>query len=114
MQNLIWEVSFGVFLLVTVVLAGGAGYLTGRAAARTWLPNAHLIVYMVVLAAAARFVHFALFHGTLLSLHYYIVDLIVIVIIAFIGKQVTRSRQMATQYSFIYQRTGPLSWARKQ
>jgi hypothetical protein len=68
---------------------------------------------MILLTAACRFIHFALFNGTLLSLHYYIVDLIVLLIIAFIGRQVTRAKQMTTQYSFEYQRSGPGGWARK-
>lgn len=112
MQNLIWE-SFGVFLLVTVVLAGGAAYLTGRAAARTWAPNLHIVIYMLILAAASRFIHFALFEGSLLSIRYYVVDLIVLLAFALLGKRLTRAGQMAEQYGFIFRRTGPLSWERK-
>src|SRR5690606_40544825 len=52
-------------------LAGSAAYLTGRAMARTWQADLQLAVYIVLLAAATRFIHFALFKGTLLSLHYY-------------------------------------------
>lgn len=113
-NTLIWEVTFWEFLLVTVVLAGGAAYLTGRAAARTWLTDTSLFIYMVLLAGATRFIHFALFEGTLLSPYYYLVDLIVLVAIAMLGKRITRSKQMARQYSFIYERSGPLSWARKK
>ena len=112
-NTLIWEVTFWEFLLVTVALAGGAAYLTGRAVARTWLTNLNLFVYMVLLTAATRFIHFALFDGTLLSPYYYMVDLIVLMAIALLGKRITRAGQMATQYSFIYQRTGPLSWAKR-
>lgn len=112
MQHLIWE-SFGVFLLVTVVLAGGAAYLTGRAAARAWLPNSHIVVYMVILAAASRFIHFALFQEALLSIRYYMVDLVMVLAFALLGKRLTRARQMAEQYSFIFRRTGPLGWERK-
>lgn len=112
MQHLIWE-SFGAFLLVTVVLAGGAAYLTGRAVARAWVPNSHIVIYTMILAAAARFIHFALFEGTLLSIHYYVVDLIVALAFALLGKRLTRAGQMADQYSFIFRRTGPLSWERK-
>ncbi len=112
-NTLIWEVTFWEFLLVTVVLAGGAAYLTGRAVARTWLTDRNLIIYMVLLAAATRFIHFALFQGTLLSPYYYLVDLVVLIAIAMLGKRVTRSKQMARQYSFIYDRSGPISWTRK-
>jgi hypothetical protein len=56
---------------------------------------------MVLLAAATRFIHFALFHGTLLSLHYYVVDLIVLLLAAGLGFKVTRKGQMQRQYGFL-------------
>jgi len=112
-NGLLWEVTFWEFFWVTIVLAGGAAYLTGRAVARSWNSGAQLAFYMILLTAACRFIHFALFSGTLLSLHYYIVDLIVLLIIAFVGRQLTRAKQMTTQYSFDYQRSGPAGWARK-
>ncbi|MBE0694896.1 MAG: hypothetical protein IH590_17605 [Aquamicrobium sp.] len=100
-NTLIWEVTFWEFVLVTVVLAGGAAYLTGRAIASVWQGTTHIVVYMVLLAGATRFIHFALFRGTLLSLHYYVVDLIVLLIAAGIGFTVTRRRQMERQYGFL-------------
>ena len=112
-NTLIWEVTFWEFALVTVVLAGGAAFLTGRAIARSWQSDRTVIVYMVLLAAATRFIHFALFEGTLISPYYYLIDLIVLLLIAFLGKRVTRSRQMATQYSFLYERSGPIGWVKK-
>ena len=68
------EGSFGVFLLVTIILGGGAAVLAGRAIAQTWRPWWQIVAYMLILGAAVRFIHFALFGGTLLSLHYYVVD----------------------------------------
>jgi len=109
----LWEVSFSEFLLVTVVLGGGAGWLTGRAIARSWLTNWHLLVYMILLACAVRFIHFSLFEGTLLTAWYYLVDLAVLLIIAFAGKRYTRAGQMGTQYSFAYGRSGPLGWSKR-
>lgn len=100
-NTLIWEVTFWEFFFVTIVLAGGAAYLTGRAIARVWLGLGQLALYMVLLAAATRFIHFALFQGTLLSLHYYLVDLVVLVAIAFLGFRLTRNKQMARQYGFL-------------
>ncbi len=100
-NTLIWEVTFWEFMLVTVVLAGGAAYMTGRALAGVWQGTRQIVIYMVLLAAATRFIHFALFKGTLLSPHYYVVDLIVLLIAAAIGFTLTRRAQMERQYGFL-------------
>lgn len=99
--NPIWEVSFWEFFFVTVVLGGGAAFLTGRAVALSWLANHQLIIYVVLLTAATRFIHFSLFEGTLISLWYFCVDLIVLLAMGFAGKSLTRNKQMATQYKFL-------------
>lgn len=100
-MSLLWEVSFAEFLIVTVILAGGAAYLTGCALARVWQSNSRLTAYVLLLAAATRFIHSALFEGTLLSLHYYAVDFAVLLVLALLGKRRTRTRQMTTQYGFV-------------
>ena len=100
-NTLIWEVSLWEFLFVTVILAGGAAYMTGRAVARIWKGPVPLVTYIVLLAAATRFIHFSLFSGTLISPYFYVVDLIVLLAVAALGFKVTRSRQMAHQYGFL-------------
>jgi hypothetical protein len=109
-MGILWETSFGVFLLVTVFLGGGAAYMAGRATALTWRQVSHLGTYSLLLAAATRFMHYALFGGTLLSPHYFIVDLVVLLLLAGLGFRLTRARQMAGQYGWLYERTGPLTW----
>ena len=54
-----------------------------------------------------RFIHFALFDGTLLSLHYYLVDTAVCLAFGFLGFRLTRVRQMVTQYGWINERARP-------
>lgn len=97
---LLWEVSFWEFLFVTIMLAGAAAYLTGRAVAQSWLTIGHLVLYMVLLTAATRFIHFALFDGTLLTIQYFIVDFVALLAVAYAGMRLTRTRQMAQQYRF--------------
>lgn len=104
------EPSVWLFMLVTVLMGGWAAWMTGRAMAITWRPYPMLVAYLLILAAAVRFIHFALFHGTLLSLHYYVVDALVILIIGSLGYRYIRARQMTTQYRWLYERTGPFSW----
>jgi hypothetical protein len=105
--------SFGIFLLVTAVLGGGAAALAGRAIAATWRPWWQVVGYALILGAATRFIHFALFDGTLLSLHYYAVDTAICLASASIGFRAARAAQMVTQYRWINTADGPLRWHRR-
>ena len=71
------EHSLGVFFLVSVLMGGGAAWLAGRAIAATWRPWWHVVLYMIALSLAVRFLHFALFDAKFLSLHYHLVDFVV-------------------------------------
>ncbi len=111
MQGILYEEpSIWLFLLVTVVLGGGLAYLTGRACAETWRDLGRTAVFLLLLGGGVRFAHFALFEGTLLSLRYYIVDTLVIGAIGLAAWRMTRARQMATQYWWLYERDGLFSW----
>src|SRR5712671_1776828 len=114
MTGILYEEEYiGLFLLVTVAMGGGAAWLAGRAIAATWRPWLHVAGYMLILGLAVRFIHFALFEGTLLSLQFYAVDTIVCLIFGFLGFRATRAAQMTTQYSWINDRAGFLRWARR-
>lgn len=114
MGHLIWEQSFGVFLLVTVALGGGTAYMTGRAVARGWDARWKLALYILLLCGAVRFFHFSLFEATLLSLHFYLVDLAVLLAISHVAFLITRAGQMATQYGFRFERAGPFGWRQRR
>jgi hypothetical protein len=105
--------SLGIFVLITVVLGGGAALLAGRAIAATWRPWWQVVVYMLILGGAVRFIHFALFGGTLLSPHYYAVDSVVCLIAGLLGFRAARVAQMVRQYRWINVANGPLRWRRK-
>ena len=113
MDFLYEENSVGVFILVTLILGGGAAALTGRAIAGTWRPWWQVIVYALILGAAVRFLHFSLFGGTLLSLHYYLVDSAFCMTSGFVGFRMTRITQMVQHYSWLYEPYGPARWRRK-
>jgi len=108
------EDSPGVFVLVTIVLGGGASWLAGRAVAMTWRLWWQVVIYMLILGAAVRFIHFSLFGGTLLSLHYYAVDTGVCMIAGFFGFRAARAAQMVTQYRWINAPDGMLGWRRRE
>src|SRR5262245_40248972 len=109
-QLLAEEGSFRVFLLVTVAMGGSAAWLAARAVAMAWRPWWHVIVFMLVLAFAVRFIHFAVFNSKLLSLHYYLVDAGVCLLIGLIGFRRTRANQMVANYGWIYGRAGAFGW----
>ncbi len=107
------EGSFGIFVLVTIILGGGAAALAGRAIAKTWRPWWHVVAYMLILGGVVRFIHFALFGGTLLSLHYYVVDTAICLAFGFAGFRAARAIQMVTQYRWINEPCGRFRWRRK-
>ena len=114
MQGILYEEpSVWLFLLVTVIMGGWAAWMTGKAVASTWRGTSQLVIYVLMLGVVVRFIHFALFHGTLLSWRFYIIDTAILMTIAFLGWRQMRTRQMTTQYRWLYERTGPLSWKRR-
>ena len=102
--------SFLQIVLVTGIIGGGAAWLSGRAIAGTWRPFGHVIGYMLLLGATVRFVHYALFEGTLLSLPSYACDTLYLIAIGSLAWQITRTNQMVRQYNWLYQRAGLLAW----
>jgi hypothetical protein len=68
---------------------------------------------MLILGAAVRFIHFALFEGTLLSIHYYTVDTLVCMALGFAGFQAARARRMVAQYRWVNEPDAPLRWRRR-
>ena len=107
------EVSAADFIVVTLVLGGGAAWLSGRAIALTWRPYWHVVAYMAAFALVVRWVHWALFGGTLLSLPFYLVDFVVVLSLATLGYRRLRTRQMTTQYRWLFQRVDAFAWRRE-
>jgi hypothetical protein len=98
------------FFFVNVALGGGAAWLAGRAIAATWRPWWDVVKYMLLLGIAVRFIHYSLYQGVFLSLHYYLVDASVCLIFGLMSFRLKRVQQMVTCYNWINQRSGPLSW----
>jgi hypothetical protein len=106
MQGILYEEAhLTTFLFVTVVLGGATGWLSGRAIAATWRPRWLLIPATLTIGIGVRFIHFALFEATFLSLQYYAIDTLFAFAVALAGYRATRRQQMARQYGFL-QRTG--------
>ncbi len=115
MAGILWANSpYGLltFLLITLVLGGLGAWAAGRALARTWRPMPMIALYMLFLTAGVRFLHYALYGEKLLSLHFFIVAYAWTLLVAAFGYRQMRAAQMATQYSWAYERAG-LNWRLK-
>jgi hypothetical protein len=102
--------TIGIFLLVTAAMGGSAAWMTGSGLARGWRPFWHCALALLLIAAVTRFLHYALFEGTLLSLPAYCVDAAFVLLIGAVAYRYTRTGQMTRQYAWLYERTGPLTW----
>jgi hypothetical protein len=102
--------SFRVFLVLTLIIGGGAAFLAGKGLARSWKPFGRVFFYIALLTAAVRFFHYALFDGELLSLYYYLVTYALLLTAACLGFRLMRTTQMVTQYRWLYERTSLLTW----
>ena len=102
--------SFGVFLALTVVVAGGAAIMTGRALADGWKSPWQVLFACFGLALADRFLVYALFGGELLSLSGFVIDFLVIAAMALLAYRVTLVRRMVTQYPWRYERISLFSY----
>jgi hypothetical protein len=115
MAGILWaDAPYGLFtfILITLVLGGAGAWATGRAMAQTWRPLPMLAPYMVFLAAGVRFLHYALYGEPLLSPQLFVVAYIWAVAVGAFGYRSKRAAQMATQYSWAYEREG-LNWRAK-
>ena len=112
-EFLSYERSLWVFFLATVFLGGGAAWLSGRAIALLWRPWWRVVLPMLALGLAVRFIHFAVFRSVFLSLHYYLVDTAVCLAFALLSFRLTRVRQMVSRYHWINERAGAFQWQRR-
>jgi hypothetical protein len=110
MNGLYETETFMQVMFVTGIIGGGAAWATGHALAETWRPYRQLIAYMVLLAAAVRFVHFALFDATLISVPSYLMDFLYLLLVGSLAWRITRTSRMVSQYRWLYERTGLLTW----
>lgn len=101
------DAGWTVFLIFTVLIAGGAAFLMGQAIAATWRPIWQCVSYGILLGFAERFMVFALFEGELLSFTAYIVDTFVLVAISLLSFRKTYVQKMVQQYPWQYENYGP-------
>lgn len=102
--------SIVVTIGVTVILLGGAAFMTGQALAATWRPAWHAAPYGVLLGFLDRFLIWGLFDGIGGSVSGYLIDTVFIVLIELAAYRITQARKMTNQYPWLYERSGLFSW----
>lgn len=107
------EPSILQFMLITCVLGGWTAWRTGKSVADGWQTYTTVLVYTMLLGLGIRFVHHALFNGTMFSLHYYVVDTIILLLFSTAGFRFYRTRQMVSSYYWLYEKASPFSWKNK-
>lgn len=108
------DTNLAAFVTLDLVLGAAAAWMAGRTLAREWRSAWQVVVYTVLLAAAVRFLHFAIGGGKLLSPAGIAIDFAVLVAVALLSYRVMRTTQMVCQYPWLYRRTSLISWAAKQ
>jgi uncharacterized membrane protein len=103
--------SPGVFIGLTVFLAGGAAILAGRAIGNNWKPAWQVVGACFGLALFDRFLIFALFEGELLSLWGLIVHFLVLAAMGLVAWRLAHVTRFVSQYPWRYKRTSPFSYA---
>lgn len=116
MQGLFFESDTTVRLVLrflVLLLGFWTAWRTGKAAAEGWDGYGTVLVYVLGLGFAMRFLHYSLFAGPFLSPFYYIVDVVVLMAFAAAGFQARRTTQMVDNYYWLYERTSYFSWKNK-
>jgi hypothetical protein len=102
------------FLELTVLLFGAAAIASGRALARNWRPSWQILPYALLLAAGDRFLLYALFDGTLLSVTGYAAAAALLLAVCLAAFRVTLVRLMVRQYPWLYEKAGPFAWRERR
>ena len=107
------EPSIWQFLLVSVIIGGWTAWRTGKSVAEGWQDMGTVVLYTALLGLGIRFIHHALFAGTMFSLQYYVVDTLVLFVFATAGFRFYRTKQMTSNYYWLYEKVSPFSWKNK-
>jgi hypothetical protein len=102
---------FGEYVFFVLFMA--AAWMSGRSIAIDWKPLWNLAAVTLFLGFGMRFLHFALYEAEFLNLGRYLLDTVVLGVVAFLGYRFTRTNQMTRQYHWLYEKASAFSWINK-
>ncbi len=105
--------TWPVFIGLTLILFGGAAFMTGQALANGWQPAWKIAPYALLLGAGDRFLTYALFQGELITVPGTLSHTAILAAICLLAHRLTKARKMVSQYPWIYQRVGLFGWREK-
>ena len=116
-----FSASMAQILVSALVVFGGFAVMTGQALARTWRSWGQCVGYAILLSVGARLTEFVLFVGRAEYLHDYVIgnaafsalSALYLIGVVLLAHRITRVRMMITQYPWLYERAGLLSWRAK-
>jgi uncharacterized protein DUF6867 len=97
-------------LFVTCMIGGGAAWIAGHTLADSWRSFSQTLFYLLLLGAAVRFAHFALFQADVFSLKAYLSDTAFLILAGGVSWRLSRVKRMVSQYRWLYERSGPFTW----
>ena len=106
--------SLPAFIVVTFLAMGFSALMTGVGLATTWRPAWQAIPYCLLLGLVDRFLVWSLFEGELLLLSGYLIDTALLTAVCLLAFRITQVRKMLTQYPWLVERSGLLSWRDKK
>jgi Domain of unknown function (DUF6867) len=113
-MGVVYDNSLTAFVILTLLIGGGAAWMTGRALAQAWRSVWQLVFYAAMLSFPLRFLHWSLAKGTLLSAQFLLTDAAILIGIGLLSYRLSQTTQMVTQYPWLYRRQSPLSWTTKE
>lgn len=96
--------------IVFLLLCIAGAWMVGKSIATDWKSIVNLVFSILLLGCGARFLHYALYEAQFVSLDRYLVDTAVLMVFGFLGYRYHRTKQMTTQYPWLYEKASPFAW----
>ncbi len=108
---------FGILVenyLILLCIMGWIAYMIGQSLASQWRTWQQAIPYCLLLSCSNNFLIHALFEGELLSFSAFLVTGVVLITVACVSYRVCYVKKMTTQYWWLYEKTSPLQFCKKE
>lgn len=127
-SGIVFYFDLATTIVISIIMFGFLGYMTGANAARNWKSLGLLVFYCAMLAIGERFMaHTIVWHRFYLLLDvfvteeglgigfdaYILVSFVICMAFAFLAFYSTRASLMVRQYPWLYERSGPFGWRRR-